>query len=448
MDAPMTKSAPYRLLIVENDPALRARMGLAAHGAGWEVESVEDCQGALALLKRRPFDLALVESVSGDGEGFLEPALLQQPEILIAILAAFAGLDQALQSLGIGAWDWLPKPFGDAQVTLILAKAERLLRLKRENHRLRAGQDYFQGLSSPQSLAAQDFVTKVAPTDETVLLMGETGTGKSELALAIHARSKRADKPFVTVFCSALAESLLESELFGHAKGAFTGADQVRRGKLEAAQGGTLFLDEVGELSLGAQARLLRFLNDKLIEPVGSNDAVVINARVIAASNRNLKAMVAQGLFREDLYFRLNMLELSLAPLRERCDEVRVLARRFLEQACARRQQKTWTVSPDADQALQAYAWPGNLRELRHAIERAVVLGQAPTLDLNELPESVQTALKAPAPRSFGGVKPMQAMEKELIQAALAEGKSQKDVAKALGISTVSLWRKRKQMGL
>jgi NtrC-family two-component system response regulator AlgB len=446
---PFMSRAPYRVLISESDPALRRRLVDLAHAGAWEAESAEGHEGALALLKRRPFDLALIESGAGDGEGFLEPALLQQPELLVAILAAFAGLDQALHSLGIGAWDWLPKPFGDAQLRLLLAKAERLLRLKRENHRLRAGQDYFQGLSSPQSLAAQDFVTKVAPTDETVLLLGETGTGKSELALAIHARSRRADKPFVTVFCSALAESLLESELFGHTRGAFTGAEQLRRGKLEAAQGGTLFLDEVGELSLGAQARLLRFLNDKIVEPVGGNEAIQVDARVIAASNRPLKAMVAQGLFREDLYFRLNMLELSLAPLRERRDEIRPLAQRFLAAACARRQQKTWTVAKDAEEALRAYSWPGNLRELRHAIDRAVVLGGAPVLELQELPEAVQAALRPGAPSAPGTpVKGVRAMEKELIQAVLAQGKSQKEAAQALGISTVSLWRKRKRMGL
>lgn len=440
----MLKSHPYQALIVDSDPGVHAELSEILKKRHWEYVSCTHAAEAGALLEKGPVELLLCDPQSSKAmqREIMGPHLGP----LMVVMAAFASFDDAVQALESGVWDYLPKPFGDAQFGMLLAKAEFLLDLRRENRNLRLSHDYFRGLSSAASLAAQDFVVKVAPTDETVLLTGETGTGKSELAVAIHTQSRRANRPLVTLVCSTLAESLLESELFGHAKGAFTGAIAARKGKLQIAEGGTLFLDEVGELSLSAQARLLRFLNDKVVEAVGSNEQVIVNSRIIAATNRDLKTMVHEGKFREDLYFRLNMLELKLAPLRERKDEIMVLARRYLDEACLLRSMPAWEISAAARQALETYRWPGNLRELRHAIERAVILGIPPQLELHELPEAVRILPAGNVDKLVDGR--LEVVERIQIAKVLASGVSQEEAAEILGISTATLWRKRKEYKL
>ena len=367
-------------------------------------------------------------------------------------MTAFASFDNAVNAIKEGAYDYLPKPFSNAQLEHVLARVSALVELKRENARLRAGahrDDYFLGQASPSMLRLEEFVRKIGPTEANILLIGESGTGKTELARLIHARSSRAAKPFGVVNCASLSESLLESELFGHVKGAFTGAVHDHVGKLEAANHGTVLIDEVGDLSLGGQARLLRFLQEKVIERVGGTKPIQLDVRVVAATNRNLEEAVAEGKFREDLYFRLNIFECQLVPLRYRREDLSVLIERFTRELAALSNLPAIPVIPASVQKrLAEYAWPGNVRELRNVLERLVLLSRGRQMALSDLPEAVRNAdqrLAGSTPTEF---KTLKALEREQIERVLATEQSQERAATILGITTVTLWRKRKEYGL
>jgi DNA-binding NtrC family response regulator len=439
------------VLLVDDDANIRRSLALSLEELDCQVTvegGVED--GRRRLLGGR-YDLLLTDMRLGAGTGLelIRTARKVDPQALCVVMTAYATFDNAVEAVKEGAFDYLAKPFSHAQLEHLLAKVATVVGLRRENQRLREGgrrPDYFAGMLSPALRRLESLVAKVAPTDETLLLVGESGTGKTELAKLVHARSARAAGPLVTVFCSTLAESVLESELFGHAKGAFTGAVADRPGKLETAQGGTLFLDEIGELSPSAQARLLRFLQDKVVERVGSNVAVPVDARIIVATNRDLKEEAAQGRFREDLYYRLNILECQLVALRHRREDIPVLAQRFLEEAsAARKRAQALRLDAAAQARLQAYAWPGNIRELRNVIERLVLLCDKPEAGLEDLPESLRAE---PAPAPAGPLASLESLEREHIARVLAAEPNQERAAEILGITTVTLWRKRKLYGL
>jgi DNA-binding NtrC family response regulator len=445
------------VLLVDDDKNIRQTLRVSLGQQGCEVEVAESAEEAKKALQTKSFDLVLTDFKMGGATGVdlvLSAKRLDSPPLTI-VMTAFASFENAVTAIQAGAFDYLPKPFTNAQLVHALQKVKTVVALKQENERLKKGgqrSDFFVGMTSPAMNRLQEFVGRVAPTDATVLLIGESGTGKSELARLIHARSSRAPQPLVVVNCATLTESLLESELFGHAKGAFTGAVQDHIGKLELANRGTVFIDEIGDLSVSAQIRLLRFLQERVIERVGSNKSVTVDARVIAATNRNLEEAVKEGTFREDLYFRLNVFECSLVPLRFRKDDLPVLIQKFLKEISASTQAKEVKRIPDpVMKILLDYSWPGNIRELRNTMERLIVLASDREIVADDLPQSIlrgDTQNALPGSSGSGVVKTLEQLEHEHIEKVLSVESNQERAAAILGITTVTLWRKRKQYGL
>jgi DNA-binding NtrC family response regulator len=445
------------VLLVDDDKNIRQTLRVSLAHQGCEVTVAESAEEAKKTMQSQVFDLILTDFKLGGATGIdlVLAAKRVDSQPLTIVMTAFASFENAVTAIQAGAFDYLPKPFTTAQLAHVLQKVKTVVTLKQENERLKKGgqrSDFFVGMTSPAMNRLQDFVSRVAPTDATVLLIGESGTGKSELARLIHARSARAAKPLVVVNCATLTESLLESELFGHAKGAFTGAVQDHVGKLELANHGTVFIDEIGDLSVSAQTRLLRFLQERVIERVGSNKSMTVDARVIAATNRNLEEAVKEGLFREDLYFRLNVFECSLVPLRFRRDDLPVLIQRFLKELSASSGAKEVKRIPDpVMKLLLDYSWPGNIRELRNTMERLLVLASDREIVSEDLPQSI---LRGEAQKFMSGgagdvpVKTLEQLEREHIEKVLSVESNQERAAAILGITTVTLWRKRKQYGL
>ena len=450
----MSELSGLSVLLVDDDKNIRQMLRVSLSGLNCEVTAAESVNEAERHLRAKKYDVLLTDFKLSDGTGidllkFLKT--LDAPPISL-VMTAFASFENAVTAIREGAFDYLPKPFSNAQLSHLLAKVKTVVDLRNENERLKKGAqrpDFFMGMTSPAMTRLQEFVSRVAPTDATVLLIGESGTGKSELARIIHTRSSRGVQPFVIVNCATLTESLLESELFGHVKGAFTGAHQDHAGKFEIANRGTVFIDEIGDLSVAAQTRLLRFLQERVIERVGSNKAIPLDVRVIAATNKNLEEAVKSGAFREDLYFRLNIFECTLAPLRYRRDDLPVLIQRFLREFSALSGAKeVKKVSDPVMKLLLDYSWPGNIRELRNTIERVMVLSADREIHVDDLPESVRkgTTLKqGPGPGRLGTLEDM---EREHIQRVLSVEANQERAADILGVTTVTLWRKRKQYGL
>lgn len=441
---------PLHVLLVDDDRNISKTLALSLKQLGTEVTTADGVLSGLEAIGQRPFDLVLTDFRMGEETGLdlIRKAKVLHPDLLFIVMTAFASFENAVEVVREGAFDYLPKPFTMAQLEHALTKVRRISDLRRENRRLRllsAGRSWFEGLGSPASRRLEDFVRKIAPTEATVLLSGESGTGKSGLARLIHDLSPRASKPFATVYCTTLAETLLESELFGHVKGAFTGATSDKVGKVEVAEGGTLFLDEVGELSASGQSKLLRLLQDKVFEKVGSNREIHVDARIVAATNRNLAEDVKTGKFREDLYYRLNILECKLPPLRERSEDLPVLIEKLRRE-----------ISPDDDtplpppvlKRLLTYPWPGNIRELRNAIERVSMLSKGRRAQVDDLPDAIQhSSIEKPSAR--GRVRrSLEEVEKEHIEAVLGEEKNLERASEILGITSVTLWRKRKEYGL
>ena len=387
-----------RLLIVDDDAAIRAALAERFVARGYAVTQAPTGAQALARI-REGADVVLLDLEMPDGDGFSVlqglPSTGCAPTVIV--ITAHGSVDRAVRAMRAGAYDFLEKPFDAAVVEEAVGRAAERSALLRVNRSLQA--DQASGLVyDPAGPLAQAVETcrKAASSDASVLLLGESGTGKEEFARAIHGWSARREGPYVAVNCAALTESLLESELFGHEKGAFTGADRRREGKLEAAHGGTLFLDEVGDTTPGFQVKLLRVLQERSFQRVGGQDTVSVDLRVVAATNRDLKDAVESGDFREDLYYRLNVIALELPPLRSRRGDIRPLADHFLARYAAQIGRPGLRWSDTALSALLAHDWPGNVRELRNAVERAAVLGEGPELGLDELaPEVIGAAGEA-----------------------------------------------------
>jgi NtrC-family two-component system response regulator AlgB len=437
-------------LVVDDERNIRTTLGMCLEAMGCRVVAVASGEAALAAVEREPFDLAFLDLRLGVSDGMeLLPGLLgARPELAVVVITAFATFETAVEAIRRGAQDYLPKPFTPAQirhvVDRIVARQSMLRRVADVEGRLAAEvPDVDLETDAPAMRAALEVITRAAASDAPILLRGENGTGKGVLARALHARSPRAGRPFVTVNCPTLSEELLASELFGHVRGAFTGAVRDQSGKVEAAEGGTLFLDEIGEMSPGLQAKLLRFLQDKEFERVGETRTRRADVRVVAASNRDLERDVGEGRFRQDLLFRLNVIEVRVPPLRERREDIGRLARRFLGFFARAAGRPPLELSAEAEAALQAYDWPGNVRELRNAMERAVILWPAPVLGREALPARI-AAHGVDLPR-LGGDYTLDEIEREHLLRVLGRAPTLEEAARILGIDASTLWRKRKR---
>jgi DNA-binding NtrC family response regulator len=442
-----------RILLVDDDRNIRTTLTVTLKGWLHDVTAASGVEEAAEKLKTETFDLMLTDYKLGDRNGIelVKAAKLSKEPPITVVMTAFASFENAVNAIKEGSFDYLPKPFSNSQLEYLLQRVSVLVALKRENERLRRGvrADFFAGQTSPAMVRIEEFVRKLAPTEASVLLIGESGTGKTELSRLIHSKSARSAKAFSVVNCTTLAETLLESELFGHAKGAFTGATQDHVGKLEAANHGTVLIDEVGDLSLNGQARLLRFLQEKVIERVGSNTPISLDVRVVAATNRNLEEAVREKKFREDLYYRLNTFECSLVPLRFRKEDLPVLLERFFHESLVAASVVEKKVIPEpVRRSLLGYGWPGNIRELRNVMERLVLLAKDREIRAEDLPDSVRDGHR-PKPAGDGGaLRSLEEVEREQIERVLAVEPSQEKAAQTLGITTVTLWRKRKEYGL
>jgi two-component system NtrC family response regulator len=443
-----------KLLIVDDDEDLRTQMRWAL-ADDYEVLLAADRPGALEMLRsQRPpivtLDLGLPPDAGGASEGL---AALEQIERLadppkVVVITGRAERDYALKAVDQGAYDYFCKPIQVEELKVILRRALNLHQLEEEN-RERQRKDQGQGLdemlgASPPLQAVFTAVRKVAPSNAPVLILGESGTGKELVARAIHRLSARYRGPFVAINCGAIPDNLLESELFGHEKGAFTGAHVQRKGRIEMAHGGTLFLDEIADLSLVLQVKLLRFLQERRLERVGGRQEIPIDVRVLSATNANLKQAMGEGRFRDDLYYRLGVVNISLPPLRERGDDVTLLATAFLERYAAEAGQRITAFSQDALTALSAHPWPGNVRELENRVKRAVVMAEGPRVTPADLELDSQAR---PEGRPLRDVRAE--LERETIQRALSKNKGNVSrTAAELGVSRPTLYGLMEKLGI
>ena len=450
-----------RVLVIDDDDALRESLELFLASEGFEVAAAADGAAALAQLERAPVDVALCDLRMPGIDGFeLLPQLLRiAPGLTVILMSAYGGRDLAIEALKRGAYDYLAKPFPPSEAMLAIRKAQEREKLRRANELLQRELERAVGerpivAASPAMMAVLELIERAAEFKTTVLLTGESGTGKEVLARAIHAQSARRGQAFVAVNCGAIPEALLESELFGHAKGAFTGADRARRGLFSEADGGTLFLDEIGELPLPLQVKLLRVLQEEEVRPVGESKPRTVDVRVLAATARELSREVAEGRFREDLLYRLDVVRVTVPPLRERREDVPLLVDHFLAQLRTSLGKPVRGVADDALAKLVAYPWPGNVRELENVIERAMILTDGDRITLRELPDTVTgrpAAAGAPTPSSgdlsLGAAR--RRFEAEWIRDALTAARGNRThAARLLGISHRALLYKLKEYGL
>jgi two-component system response regulator HydG len=434
-----------KILVVDNEPEMVSLLQRHLAAEGWTAVAVTGGAEALAALEREDFDVVLTDLVMDgvDGLALLRAAQQREPAPRVVLMTAFGSLESAIEAIRLGAYDYLTKPFRMEQASVAVRRALEDRRLREENRRLKAAVALRYGFDSlvgrsPVLQRVFDQIRAVAETEAAVLLIGESGTGKELVARAIHHNSARGDGPFVAVNCAAIPENLLESELFGHERGAFTGADRKRRGLFAEASGGTLFLDEVGDLPLALQAKLLRVLQERTVRPVGGSQDVPLDLRLLTATHRDLLAMVAEGRFREDLYYRLAVIPLRLPSLRERPEDIMLLATHFLERAVGSLGKDLKGFDDEATAWLLRHRWPGNVRELENVVERAATLARGPRITLADL----HTEFAAPA--SGGGSRPTLAeLEAQYIQRVLEETRGDKvAAARILGISVRTLQRR------
>jgi DNA-binding NtrC family response regulator len=386
-----------RVLVVDDDPAMCAMLEARLGNRSLDVTTRTTSAGALELVNREDFD-ALVTDINMKGSTGLDlcrRVVESRPTLPVILITAFGTMEMAIQAIRAGAYDFLPKPFEIDQLVVAIERGVTLSRLKDEVLRLRravADTQSFDDLvgASPKMSELYALLEKVAASDAPVLVTGESGTGKELVARALHKKGPRAKGPFVAVNCAAMPESLLESELFGHVKGAFTDAKFSKTGLFVSASAGTIFLDEIGELPLGLQPKLLRALQEHKVRPVGGTTEVAFDARVVTATNRDLETMVEEREFREDLFFRINVIQVPLPPLRARGGDVLILAQYFLERIAARANKRVLGFSPDAAQKIMSYTWPGNVRELENSVERAVALASFDKISISDLPDKVR----------------------------------------------------------
>ena len=442
---------PMNLLIVDDEQSIRETCATVSEQCGMKATAVATAEEALEVLEHSAIDIVLTDLKlpRSNGVELLKQVHDRHPEIAVVMLTQYGTIESAVEVTRLGAVDYVTKPFRIEELRSRLERVARAVELQQENRLLREQlrtRPGFGGLIgvSMKMQRVYKMIEKVSQHESPVLILGESGTGKELVARSIHFSGPRKDRPFAPVDCSALVHTLIESELFGYVKGAFTGAMQSKQGLLEAAQGGTLFLDEIGDMPVDLQAKLLRALQEREIKPVGSTERRRINVRIIAATNRDLQAAIRSGAFRQDLYFRLNVVQVKLPPLRDRKSDIPILVTAFLEKF-SDPQGPVRTISEDAMRRLIAYDWPGNVRELENAIERAVALGSGPVLRVADLPSNLHYPTTERVPEK-DEILPLEELERRAILRTLREtGGDKLSAARMLGIGKTTLYRKLKQ---
>ncbi|WP_022853696.1 sigma-54-dependent transcriptional regulator [Thermodesulfatator atlanticus] len=445
-----------KILVVDDEEVALNNLKYILKKVGFEVTATTQSTKALELIKKQDFDVLLTDLRMDqvDGLQLLQAMKYYQPESETVIITAYATVDSAIEALKLGAFHYISKPYKIDEVRKIVAEAAEKAILKRENKLLKKELEHLKGkvkiiTHSPYMQELLKTAAQIATTDCTVLITGESGTGKELFARFIHEASNRKDKPFIAVNCGVFSEELLASELFGHEKGAYTGAVQTKKGLVEQADGGTLFFDEIAEMSPTMQVKLLRLLQEHEFYRVGGTVPIKVNVRFIAATNRNLKKMVEMGSFRQDLYYRLNVVHLHIPPLAERKEDIPVLAYYFLHRHASQMKKQVKEIDPEVLRVLQQYDFPGNVRELENIIERGVALAQGEVLDLSCLPEELKKLEIHTFRRKDGRYPTLEEHEIAYIKWILKEtGGNKTKAAKILGIDRVSLWRKLKKYGL
>ncbi|ABK46085.1 Two-component response regulator AlgB [Magnetococcus marinus MC-1] len=440
------------ILVIDDELNIRKTIAYCLEGAGHRVAAVGNARDARDVTQRQGFDLAFLDLRLGTDDGLdLIPELLNNaPGIQVAVITAYATISTAVEAMRRGAVDYLPKPFTPEQILLMVQRAETVCRLQRQVEGLRADLARTEPAAHlhsrhPEMVRAIHLARQVAPTPSTVLLLGASGTGKGVLARSIHNWGDRWDKPFGVVSCPSLSHDLLESELFGHIRGAFTHAVRDAPGRIAACEGGTLFLDEIADLPLAVQPKLLRFLQDREYERVGESHTRHADVRIIAATNADLERAVREGRFREDLYFRLAVFEIRMPSLAERPDDVEALAAALLPFFAAQCHKNLQGFTDAALRALREHAWPGNVRELRNALERAAILCTSDRIDLPDLPPSLTPQNN---PVMLGDPVSLEAVEERHIRLVLGNTRTFQDAAEILGVDQATLWRKRRQYSI
>lgn len=445
-----------KILIVDDEQGLCAGIREALQREGYTVEGATDPNEALHRASQSLFNL-VVSDLKMPGLGGLELLTRvreRNPDTLFILMTAFGTVENAVDAMKLGAYDYLPKPLDLKRLRAVVQKALEFQAVVAENHELRlrlrsqSEPGLLIGNSEPMRKVAQ-LIEEVANSDVTVLIEGESGTGKEIVARSVHQRSARQERPFISVNCAALAEQLLEAELFGHVKGAFTGAIANKPGRFQLANGGTLFLDEIGDLSPKGQGDLLRVLEDGAFRMLGGSELIRVDVRVIAATNKNLQESVTTGKFREDLFYRLHIVPIQMPPLRQRSEDIPLLVETFFEHFCAKHKRRRKRMAPEALQVCQRFPWPGNVRQLRNTVERLVITCREPVVDISHLPDFLREHDRNTTTFTVRPGTPLAEVEKMLIRQTLMHvTTNREEAAKALGISRRALQYKLKEYGL
>ncbi len=448
------RADPYKILVVDDERDICKALEFLLSREGYRITVASSGEEALKKIEAEDFDLVITDlKMAGiDGMQVLESALVMNPNLIVVIMTAFASVESAVKAMKKGASDYIVKPFINEDVKMTVKRLLEHKKVLMENIALRQqlsqqfGCREFVGVS-PQMFKVFEVLEKVIPTRSSILILGESGTGKGVIAEIVHCNSQRKDKPFISINCSAIPENLLESELFGYRKGAFTGAASDKKGLITMADQGTLFLDEIGDMPLGLQAKLLKVLETGEVLPLGETKPTFVDVRLVAATNKNLDEQIKKGLFREDLYYRLNVIEVKIPSLRERREDIDVLARHFVEKYGKEANKKVCGITEDAMEVLHRYSWPGNVRELRNVMERAVVLSGSEKIGLAELPEKISSQ---DGGRNASTLKDrLDYYEEKIVKDALeSHDWNKEETAVELGVDLATLYRKIKKLGI
>jgi two-component system, NtrC family, nitrogen regulation response regulator NtrX len=445
---------PASILVVDDEIGIRESLGALLRDEGYEIAAVDSGEGCLQILEERRFDLILLDVwlKKLDGLHTLERIRSQDDPPIVVMISGHGNIETAVRATKLGAFDFIEKPLSLEKTILVVRNALEYMRLETENQRLRQEleeQHQILGASVPMKALRQQ-IALTAPTNGRVLIYGESGTGKELVARALHASSLRSEMQFVEVNCAAIPEELIESEMFGHRKGSFTGASEDKIGKFQKADGGTLFLDEVGDMSLKTQSKVLRVLEEQRVEPLGSNQTTNVDVRIIAATNKKLDEEIGRGAFREDLFYRLNVIPFYVPALRERTEDIPTLASAFLGMFCEEYGKKGKEFSPSAMEVLLTYPWPGNVRELKNLVERLVIVCPSPRIEPHHLPpELFRGASKSPQKPYESLHEARSAYEREFVLRKLEENRwNMTKAAQSLGLERSHLYRKLRSLGI